>query len=183
MTTTGPDTINARYARTFDALDANKDGHLEWPDYQTLIDRYLAAYGLDKNDRRSRALHACYQMQWMELLRHAGVKGDRLTKDEFVAATRQASLDTSRLNVVEGGSHAIFDVVDADEDNEITGDEFARLLADVWKVTSLEAMETFDQLDSDGDGCISRQEFIRAVREYYYADDPDAPGAVFFGGA
>ncbi|WP_370414348.1 EF-hand domain-containing protein [Streptomyces fradiae] len=175
------DVITTKLEREFDSKDANGDGYLDWSDYQSLADRYIAAYKLDKNEYRARALVASQQMNWMELLRHSGVQGDRLTKDEFVTASRLAAVDTSRLNVVEGSAHAIFDVVDVNGDNEISRDEFARLLKDVWKTDSPDAMEAFHRLDTDGDGSISRQEFIRATREHFYSNDPDAPGSLFYG--
>ncbi|WP_435059786.1 EF-hand domain-containing protein [Streptomyces sp. bgisy060] len=181
MTTTVQDTITAKLERSFDALDADRNGYLDWADYQKMADRYIQAYGLSKDDRRARALQTFCQIYWLELLRHADVDGDRLTKDQFVTANRLAVIDTSRLNVAEGGGHAIFDVVDVNGDNEIGKDEFARFLRDVWKSDAPDAMDVFVKLDTDGDGVISRHEFIRAVREHYLSNDPDAPGSLFFG--
>ncbi|MER6434607.1 EF-hand domain-containing protein [Streptomyces sp900105245] len=181
MTTTAQDVLTIKLERSFDALDANHDGYLDWTDYQKLADRYVQAYKLDKNDRRARAVQSFCQIYWLELLRHAGVGSDRLTKDQFVTANRLAVIDTSRLNITEGGGHAIFDVIDVDGDNEISRDEFARFLRDVWKSDAPDAMDAFMKLDTDGDGAISRQEFIRAVREHYLSNDPDAPGSLFFG--
>ncbi|MBJ7903609.1 EF-hand domain-containing protein [Streptomyces sp. NPDC003656] len=181
MTTTAQDVISVKLERSFDALDANSDGYLDWTDYQKLGDRYIQAYKLDKDDRRARALQTFCQIYWLELLRHAGVDADRLTKDQFVTANRLAVIDTSRLNVTEGGGHAIFDVIDVDGDNEISKDEFARFLKDVWQSDAPDAMESFTRLDTDGDGAISRQEFIRAIREHYFSNDPEAPGSLFFG--
>ncbi|MFF0381557.1 EF-hand domain-containing protein [Streptomyces sp. NPDC004286] len=181
MTTTAQDVVSVKLERSFDALDANHDGYLDWSDYQGLADRYIKAYGLDKNDRRARALQTFCQIYWLELLRHAGVDGDRLSKEQFVTANRLAAIDTSRLNVTEGGGHAIFDVIDVDGDNEISKDEFARFLRDVWRSEAPDAMESFTRLDTDGDGAISRMEFIRAVREHFLSNDPDAPGSMFFG--
>ncbi len=181
MTTTVQDIITTKLERQFDSIDANHDGYLDWSDYQKLADRYIQAYRLDKNDRRARALQIFCQIYWLELLRHAGVEGDRLTKDQFVTANRLAVIDTSRLNVTEGGGHAIFDVIDVDGDNEISKDEFARFLRDVWKSDAPDAMDSFIKLDVDGDGAISRYEFIRAVREHFLSNDPDAPGSMFFG--
>ncbi|MDV5148169.1 EF-hand domain-containing protein [Streptomyces sp. SBC-4] len=175
------DVITAKLERAFDTMDADQNGYLEWPEYQQLANRYTEAYKLDRNDRRARALHSFTQMYWLELLRHSGVGGDRLTKDQFVTANRLAAIDTSRLNLTEGAGHAIFDVVDVDGDNEISKDEFARALRDVWKVDSPDAMDSFARLDADGDGAISRHEFIRAVREHFLSDDPNAPGSLFFG--
>ncbi|MFE0704609.1 EF-hand domain-containing protein [Streptomyces sp. NPDC058872] len=181
MTTTVQDIITAKLERSFDALDADRNGYLDWADYQKMADRYIQAYGLSKDDRRARALHTFCQIYWLELLRHADVDGDRLTKDQFVTANRLAAIDTSRLNVTEGGGHAIFDVIDVNGDNEIGKDEFARFLRDVWKSDAPDAMDVFVKLDTDGDGVISRHEFIRAVREHYLSNDPDAPGSLFFG--
>lgn len=181
MTTAAQDIITVKLERTFDQMDADKDGHLDWLDYQKLADRYIQGYNLAKDDRRTRALQVFCQIYWLELLRHAGVDGDRLTKDQFVTANRLAVIDTSRLNVTEGGGHAIFDVIDTDGDNEISKDEFARLMRDVWKDNSPATADLFYKLDTDGDGAISRHEFIRAVREHFLSNDPDAPGSIFFG--
>ncbi|MFJ6725943.1 EF-hand domain-containing protein [Streptomyces sp. NPDC091281] len=181
MTTTAQDVITTKLERNFDTMDANHDGQLDWSDYQKLADRYIQAYQLDKNDRRARALQTFTQIYWLELLRHAGVDSDRLTKEQFVTANRLAVIDTSRLNITEGGGHAIFDVIDVDGDNEISKDEFARSLRDVWKIDAPDAMDSFTRLDTDGDGAISRHEFIRAVREHFLSNDPDAPGSLFFG--
>ncbi|WP_405689394.1 EF-hand domain-containing protein [Streptomyces sp. NBC_01185] len=181
MTTATQDIISIRLERTFDQMDANKDGYLDWSDYEKLADRYIQGYRLSRDDRRTRALLNFCQIYWLELLRHAGVNGDRLAKDQFATANRVAVIDTSRLNVTEGGGHVIFDIIDADGDNEISKDEFARLMRDVWKYDSPEMMDLFSRLDTDGDGAISRYEFIRAVREHFLSDDPDAPGSIFFG--
>lgn len=180
MTATA-DVIGSKIDRAFEVMDADQNGYLEWSDYESLAKRYMTAYKLDKNDRRARAIMAFYQLYWIELLRHAGVNGDRLTKEQYVMANRLASMDTSRLNVVEGSSHAIFDCIDSDGDNEISKAEFERFLRDVWKITAPDAMDTFAKLDTDGDGAISRQEFIRSSREYFYSNDADSAGSLYFG--
>ncbi|MFF8717247.1 EF-hand domain-containing protein [Streptomyces sp. NPDC015184] len=179
MTTTAQDVITTKLERSFEALDDNKDGYLDWTDYQKLADRYIQAYKLGKDDRRARALYAFYQTYWLEMLRHSSVQEDRLAKDQFVTANRLASVDTSRLNLADGAGHVTFDVIDSDGDNEISKDEFTRFLKDVWRSDAPE--DAFPQLDTDGDGSISRMEFVRAVREHFLSDNPDAPGSMFFG--
>ncbi|MEU2679108.1 EF-hand domain-containing protein [Streptomyces sp. NPDC007107] len=181
MTAAAQDVITSKLERTFDIMDSDSDGYLDWQDYQRLADRYINAYRLTKDDRRARALQTFCQIFWLELLRHAGVDGDRLTKDQFITANRLSVIDTSRLNVTEGGGHAIFDIIDSDGDNEISKAEFVRFLRDVWRTDAPDAMEMFEKLDTDSDGTISRQEFIRAVREHFLSNDPDAPGGLFFG--
>ncbi|MEV7770198.1 EF-hand domain-containing protein [Kitasatospora sp. NPDC086791] len=181
MATATQDVITVKLERTFEAMDANSDGYVDWSDYQQLADRYIQAYKLGKEDRRARALHSFFQTYWLEILRHAGVQQDRLTKEQFVMANRLASVDTSRLNLADGAGHVVFDVIDVNGDNEISKEEFARFLKDVWRTDAPDAMDTFIKLDTDGDGAISRQEFVRAVREHFLSNNPDAPGSLFFG--
>ncbi|MEV5972950.1 EF-hand domain-containing protein [Streptomyces sp. NPDC051921] len=179
MATATTDPISIKLDQLFAATDTDGDGYVDWSDYQRLVDRYLAGYKIDKNDRRAQALLISYQMQWAELLRHAdGV--NRLSKEQYHSASRAASVDTSRFNMVEGVPHAVFDIMDTDGDNTISKAEFKQYL-DVWNITDPGAMDTFAQLDTDGDGCISRMEFIRAVREFFYSSDLDAPGSLIFG--
>ncbi|MFJ9821148.1 EF-hand domain-containing protein [Streptomyces sp. NPDC101151] len=179
MATATTDPISVKLDQLFDATDTDGNGYVDWSDYQRLVDRYLSTYKIDKSDRRAQALLIAYQMQWMELLRHAdGV--NRLSKEQYHHASRAVSVDTSRFNMVEGVPHAIFDIMDVDGDNTISKAEFKQYLG-VWGITDPGAMDTFAQLDTDGDGTISRQEFIRAVREFFYSPDLEAPGSLFFG--
>ncbi|MFF4401864.1 EF-hand domain-containing protein [Streptomyces sp. NPDC001480] len=183
MTTTAPDVVQLKLERAFDTMDANNDGYVDWSDYQQLVDRYISVFKLGKNDLRAGGIQAFYQMYWQELIRHARPNGQqqRLSKEQFVEANRLASMDTSRLNMVEGCGHAIFDCMDVNGDNEISKEEFENFLRKVWKVSQPDAIETFHRLDVDGDGSISRREFIRAAHEYFYSNDPNAAGSLLFG--
>lgn len=184
MTTAAIHPITVKIDRMFQAVDGNGDGYAEWSDFDRIASRYLSAYKIAKDDRRALALRAAYQMYWMELLRHAdvpaNVPADRLTKEQFQQAVRALAVDTSRFNMVEGASHAVFDIMDVDGDNEISKTEFNQYLR-AWDVTDPSAMDMFSMLDTDGDGYISRQEFIRATREFYYSSDLSVPGSFFFG--
>ncbi|MGW2745617.1 EF-hand domain-containing protein [Streptomyces sp. NPDC001450] len=181
MTTTAADVVRLKIERAFDTIDADNDGYVDWSDYQQIVDRFISVFHLGKNDPRAGGIQAFYQMYWQELLRHAPSNGQKLSKDAFIEANRLASMDTSRLNIVEGCGHAIFDCMDVDGDNEVSKEEFENFLRKVWKVSQPDAIESFHRLDLDGDGHISRQEFIRAAHEYFYSNDPNAPGSLFFG--
>ncbi|MER6627762.1 EF-hand domain-containing protein [Streptomyces sp. NPDC000987] len=167
--------------RAFDTMDANADGYVDRPDYQQMIDRFISVFALGRNDPRAGGIQAYYQMYWQELLRHAPGDAQKLTKEQFVEANRLASIDTSRLNMVEGRGHAIFGCMDTDGDNEVGKEEFENFLRKVWKVSQPDAIDTFHRLDIDGDGRISRREFIRAAHEYHCSNDPDAAGSLLFG--
>jgi hypothetical protein len=39
-----------------------------------------------------------------------------------------------------------------------------------------EIHRSFDMLDGDGDGYVAVEDFIQALRDFYFSDDPAAPG-------
>lgn len=169
MARTTADPVDTKIEAEFDKLDLNHDDHLDWSDYEILIGRYRRTAGVGEDDRRIRALRAFYQMHWLELLRHAGVDGDRLSKDQFVAATRRATSDTSRLDVTESGGHVIFDLIDINGDGEISREELTRYLEGVWQIEESDAMYAFDELDRGGNQAISRDEFVSGIRGHLQA--------------
>jgi Ca2+-binding EF-hand superfamily protein len=179
MTSVSVSPKDARLERLFEATDSNRDGHVEWSDYERIVDLYLSKFKVDRNSSKAQALRATHMMFWTEVLRH-GPGEDRLTKEEYLHAVRSAALDTSRFNLVEGVPNAIFDVIDRNDDGSIDKQEFARFLQ-VWEITDPAAMEVFTRLDADGDGTISRQEYIRSWREFFYSDSPDVPGTLYLG--
>jgi hypothetical protein len=182
VTTTATDPIDLKIGYEFDALDTDGDGIVVWDDYQDVVDRHAAVFGLSHDDRRIRAVRATYGLLWQEFLRHTGMAADQgLTRDQYIRACRATSLDTSRIKMMEAAPHAVFDALDADNDNKVSRDDFARYLRDVRRITAPGAMDTFSALDADGDGHISRNEFIRSVREFLRSEDLGRPGSMYFG--
>ncbi|XVS61323.1 EF-hand domain-containing protein [Actinosynnema sp. CA-299493] len=177
MTTTDP--IDARIGLLFDRMDGDGDGRVTWADYRRTVERFLDGYRLAADGREGLALRTAYQVWWLELQRHAG-GADGLTKDEYVSATRAAVGDTSRANLVDGLSHALFDVMDGNDDGLVDRAEFARLLS-LRGFTGPAADGVFDGLDLDRDGFISRPEYVRSWRDFFFADDPDSPGTRYLG--
>jgi Ca2+-binding EF-hand superfamily protein len=44
-----------------------------------------------------------------------------------------------------------------------------------------EVRRSFDVLDFDGDGYVSAEDFVEAHRDFYFSDDPNAPGNLMAG--
>ncbi|WP_225831505.1 EF-hand domain-containing protein [Streptomyces sp. NK08204] len=176
------DPIDLKIGYEFDALDTDGDGIVVWGDYQDIVDRHAAVFRLSHEDRRIRAVRATYGLLWQEFLRHTGVAADEgLTRDQYIRACRAASLDSSRIKMMEAAPHAVFDALDRDNDNKVSRSDFSRYLKEVRRITAPGSMDAFAALDTDGDGYITRNEFIRSVREFLRSEDLERPGSLYFG--
>jgi Ca2+-binding EF-hand superfamily protein len=160
------DPIEMKIVYEFDKLDGNHDGYVEWSDYDTLVNRYKKTAKVKENDRRVRALEAFYRMHWLELLRHADTHEDRLSRTQYVTATRLATSDESRLKVSEVGAHVIFDLMDVDGDGSISNEELTSFLDNVWKIDKADTVYGLGALGADRGRMISRDEFVNGVNEH-----------------
>lgn len=158
--------VETKIESEFDKLDGNHDGYVEWSDYDALVDRYKQTASVSEDDRRVRALEAFYRMHWLELLRHARTDGDRLSKGQFVKATRLATSDESRLKVTEVGAHVIFDLIDVDGDGAISNEELTRFLDGVWQIDQADTTYDVEALGSDKARRITREEFVGGVNDH-----------------
>ncbi|MCY1141087.1 EF-hand domain-containing protein [Actinoplanes sp. Pm04-4] len=179
MTDGTVDPIAVKLGHLFGASDTDRDGFVDWSDYERLISRYLDGYGIAAEDSRAHALRAAYQKYWSELLQHVnGV--DRLSEEQFVAANQAAGADQSQFVMAGVVPQAIFDVMDTDADDTISKPEY-KVFLQAWGVSDLEALNVFLELDTDDDGRISRGEFIGAIRDFFTSPELDSPASHFFG--
>ncbi|WP_067499126.1 EF-hand domain-containing protein [Actinoplanes sp. TFC3] len=179
MTDGVDDPLAVKLGHLFEASDTDRDGFVDWSDYERLIDRYLDGYGIAAEDPRAHALRAAYQRYWSELLQHV-TGADRLPKEQFVAANQAAGADKSQFTMADVVPQAIFDVMDTDADDAISKPEY-KVFLQAWGVSDLEALNVFLELDTDDDGRISRSEFIGAIRDFFTSPELDPPASLFFG--
>lgn len=162
----------------FDVFDSDHDGLLEESDFQAYIQRMGEATGQRKGWDE-------LQSRWMFVWTTLRAMGD-VDRDDVVSPREWLSLADKLLQSEEGYNaimHGIgtttFDLLDSDGDGRISRDEWRTFF---WSHGIEEATDgVFARLDIDGDGYVSRDETMANLREFFYSDDPDAPGNVFFG--
>ncbi|MEU4152951.1 EF-hand domain-containing protein [Streptomyces sp. NPDC026659] len=182
MATTTADPLTRKYERVFKHLDADGNGYLERSDFASFVDRLAKEYKLTKNDQKVRAISTAFDMLWHELVRHADTNHDnRISEEEYISSVRRTVDDTTRFNATDALANSLFDIMDVDDDGQISKDEFIRLQQNVWGISVPDAIDTFIALDTDGDGHMSRQEAVRGCRQYFNSNSLDEPGSWFFG--
>jgi Ca2+-binding EF-hand superfamily protein len=119
---------------------------------------------------------------WDALLVLADSDGDqRLTATEFCTAFGKLMAQPEQFNaVVLGFVKTAITLWDSNQDGKVSEQEYKNYLLTI-QVTEAEAADAFRRLDLDRDGYLSREEIFQNMKEYYFTDDPNAPGNWFFG--
>ena len=77
-------------------------------------------------------------------------------------------------------AHLILGMWDRDGDGRLSADEYIKLLW-CYGIEEDDAREAIKHVDRDGDGYLTKEDIIQALDEFYFSDDPDAPGNWMFG--
>ncbi|RJQ81955.1 calcium-binding protein [Pseudonocardiaceae bacterium YIM PH 21723] len=171
--------LDKKLNRRFRTYDLNGDGFVDKSDFDEVAHRVNEAFGLDATEPRAQMFRERLLEVWRTLAELAdGDQDGRISLDEYksafadrILADREAFLANYRPLV-----DAIMDIADTGGDGRIGLEEHIRWYTSTMGISPAEATESFRRLDRDGNGFITRDEAAQAVVEYYFSDDPQAPG-------
>jgi Ca2+-binding EF-hand superfamily protein len=177
----GDDIRVRKLARYFAGLDSNDDGFLDESDFAYAAGRCIDALGLDPDSPSAVELTDQSLTLWQEYLGPADTDGDgQIGRDELAAAF--ARLPRAQVgDQIEAIADAYFRIMDADGDGMAAEAEFLGLMSTAARLSAGEATAAYARLDPGGSGSLTHDQFQRAVREFFFSDDPDAPGNLLFG--
>ena len=88
--------------------------------------------------------------------------------------------DASYRDHINEVTNLIFDAVDVDASDTLSLPEWQQLFQ-IYGIPVIYAQEAFASIDLDGDHSLSKPEVLQRVEEFYYSQDPNAPGNFMFG--
>lgn len=166
-----------KLTRLFTLYDADGNGLLEERDYDAVARNGARALGYDPGTAEYATLHGAYMGIWQGVRQLADSNNDnQLTLDEFLAAYDKligqrevftaVILDMAKMTIA---------FQDKNKDGKV---EMAEHVAYdmAHNIQREEAEASFHQLDRDGDGYLTNAELIQDIDEFFYSDDPQAPG-------
>jgi Ca2+-binding EF-hand superfamily protein len=171
-----------KLTRAFHLFDLDQSGVMDRQDCELVVQATTQVMGYAPGSPEYTAYHAEYMAGWDALLVLADSDGDqRLTATEFCTAFGKLMAQPEQFNaVVLGFVKTAITLWDSNQDGKVSEQEYKNYLLTI-QVTEAEAADAFRRLDLDRDGYLSREEIFQNMKEYYFTDDPNAPGNWFFG--
>ena len=170
-----------KLAHQFRIYDTNSDGVLERTDLLRVADALAEARGFEPGSAAYETLAAHYEALWAPLQRRAGgAIRAKVTLEGYLAWHEDVLDDVARYEKTLGAmAGLLFDLFDEDGDGIVHLAEYEQFA----KATGVPGTPAswFPRLDLDGDGRLTRDEVRALIEEFYFSDDPHAPGNWFFG--
>jgi Ca2+-binding EF-hand superfamily protein len=160
----------------FTELDVDGDGQVGTEDIELLVKNHGDAYGYSENTPEYDALERRTMDVWTQLKQFDSNGDERVSLSEYVAGF-DAFL-SQREEFMQGMTalvDAFYELADRDNDGRITEDELVRHFR-AWGHSEQQARTAFPKLDRNSSGGISKDEWMANLEEYYFSEDPAAPG-------
>jgi Ca2+-binding EF-hand superfamily protein len=160
----------------FNELDVNGDGRVGNSDIESLIKRHGITYGYAEGTPEYDALAQRTKGVWEQIKRFDSSGDGEVTLEEYVAGF--AAFLEQRETFMDGMDSlvdAFYALADRDGDGRVDEDELIMHFR-AWNHSEEQAREAFRRLDRNRNGGISKEEWMANLEEFYYSEDPQAPG-------
>jgi Ca2+-binding EF-hand superfamily protein len=160
----------------FNELDVDGDGRVGNDDIESLIKNHGTAYGYAEGTPEYEALAQRTRDVWAQLKQFDSSGDGEVTLEEYVAGFA-AFLDQrdAFMNSMDVLVDAFYALADQDRDGRVGENELIMHFR-AWNHSEDQAREAFRHLDRNANGAISKAEWMANLEEFYYSEDPEAPG-------
>ncbi len=166
-----------KLTRFFAVVDADGDGVFTAADTELVAERLARLRGLDPASSEHASFRAGFMYYWQDVRRacDSDVNG-RVTLSEWIAYHEVMLADAARFEATAQNSAGLmFALVDADEDGVISPEEYGTWMR-AWGMTDDESSAEVLRRINPGGGGLTREAVLERTREFFYSEDPDAPG-------
>lgn len=162
--------------KVFASFDTDGDGVVDVLDFTGMAQIYCDAYAIPSRSERWRTMHRAAHVMWRAVERRSGsLDPAKLTLREWISWMGSHEYADYVTLAAIPFSMTAFSIADADGDGRCDVDEMMAAQRRSG-MSEVEVRRSFGLLDADGDGYVTAAQFEQALDEYYFSDDPAAPG-------
>ena len=166
-----------KLARLFKLYDVDRNGFIEQADFAQIAHKTALAMGHQPGSPAYNTIQTQNIAGWIGIAQLGDQDHDqRLTLDEYLVANDKLLAQPEQFTpMMLGILRTIITLLDTDKDDKVSAAEYAAYLA-VWGATAAEITDAFGRLDHNGDGYLTADELHQNAQEFFFSDDPAAPG-------
>ncbi|MEQ8755682.1 MAG: EF-hand domain-containing protein [Coleofasciculus sp. G1-WW12-02] len=170
-----------KLTKVFNTLDSDGSGVITKADLEKSFESTVAIRGYKPGTSEYQSAYdQSVTQQWNDLATMDSNNDGEVTLEEFIAYYDKPASDPTLNQLIAAGGEVLFSMGDADGSGQIGLSEFKQMNA-AWQSDEGQAEATFTQLDQNGDGSISKEEFLAHCKDFFFSDDPKAPGNLILG--
>jgi len=169
--------------KLFSMYDADKSGVLTLKDFENVVNQLGRIRNWSSRSIKCMTLTEQYKRKWQQLLGAANQNKDKkIDLQEWLRYHDHLLSDKEKYRQeAEALMHLVFEVFDKNGDGQISVQEWQEFLR-TYNVSPVYAQElVFPKLDQDNDGFLTPGQLIQYLHDFYFSDDPEAPGNYMFG--
>ena len=168
--------------KLFSMYDAQYKGFIDCDDFDNIAKKLAGRRNWSLRSPRYITLSSQLTYDWKCLKRDADKVHDKhISIDEWLDYYDGVLSDSAKYQ--KSAQHLmdlVFDAFDHDEDGKICAGEWGEFLS-VFNVSPVYAPMVFPKLDGDNSGFLTKDEIKSLFHDFFYSDDPNAPGNQMFG--
>lgn len=175
----------SKLERFFYILDYDRNGVIEKEDFTGIAENLCILWRIKEGEEKYDIIQKRFEDGWSHFNLFVNNNDGKANWDHWIDFAEKVIINGDEDifgHYVDEFVGEIFDNFDADNDGYIDLDEYIDLLVG-YRIEVRAAAKSFRKLDRNRDDLISRGELIRAVKEFFRSDDPEAPGNWLFGRA
>ena len=167
-----------KLAALFAAFDGDRDGVLTNADPAVILERLAKIAGLAPASPEHQNFERGFLAYWKDFVMTSDLNADgKVTTAEWFTYHETMLDDARRFDMTVAMSAGVmFALMDGDRDGFMSLAEYGQWLG-AWQVEGNTVDDALlARLDIGGNGKLSSDQVIALTRDFFYSDDPDAPG-------